>query len=112
MAERKDVQKILQNLPEGNGEAKSAAKPEVGARVLSEIDSLRIEILTKDQQIMNLRQELLASQKKILATQEESMKLQQSAQAKEADKLISDLGMTGTVNLVKNAEGRYVVNGK
>lgn len=100
-------QAILTNIPGGKSEHKEEAK---APRVLTEVESSKIEVTNMIQQIMNLKQELLNSQKKILAVQEENLKLQKDAQAKDTEKLLMDLGLSGSINLVKNDGGRYVVN--
>ena len=99
-----EKQAILTNLPGGKDETKAAP------RVLTELESSKIEILNLTQQALNFKQEVLNGQKKVLAVQEENLKLQKDLQAKETEKVLLDLGLSGSVNLSKNDDGRYVVN--
>lgn len=101
-----EKQAMLTNLPGG----KDKDEVKAGPKVLTELESCRIEILNLSQQVMNLKQEVLNSQKKILSVQEENLKIQKDAQAKETEKVLQDLGLSGAINLSKNDDGRYVVN--
>lgn len=100
-----EKQSMLTSIPGGKSDDDVKAP-----RILSEAESYRVEITNLVQQVMNLKQELLNGQKKILAVQEENLKLQKEAQAKDTEKLLTDLGLSGSVNLTKNDDGRYVVN--
>lgn len=104
-----EKQSMLTNLPGGKSEAADVAT-KVGPRILSESESYRVEITNLGQQVMTLKQDLLNSQKKILGLQEDNLNLQKGIQAKDTEKLLADLGLVGSVNLVKNDDGRYVVN--
>jgi hypothetical protein len=96
---------MLTNIPGG----KEAAETKEAPRVLSELESAKVEIINLNQQITKLRQENLGLQKRVIAVQEESLKLQEAAHAKDADKLLADLGLSGSVNLLKTDDGRYVI---
>lgn len=96
---------MLTNLPGG----KDAVNEETAPRILNEAESAKVEVATLNQQIMKLRQDAIQLQKRILALQEENLKLQEAAQAKDTEKLLASLGLSGSVNLQKTDDGRFVI---
>lgn len=78
-------------------------------RVLTESESRMVDISTMSQQNLDLKEDLLQAQKRTLAVQEENLKLQRDAHSRENDKLLASLNLSGTVNLLKDSDGRYTV---
>lgn len=80
------------------------------ARILSEVESLRVEIVNLGQQNMNLEERLMKVQVALLEAQKLNLQLRQDNFKKSTEKIFDDLGLTGErVTLNKNKDGRYEV---
>jgi len=83
------------------------------SRVLSEIESLRVEIVALQQGRANLERRLLEAQETIVALRKQILELQAGVVNQEHEKVFDALGLKGkTITLGKNKEGRYEVTEK
>jgi hypothetical protein len=79
-------------------------------RVLSEVESLRVEVVNLGQQNMNLEERLMKVQTALLDAQRINLQLRQANFKQSTEKVFDDLGLTGErVTLNKNKDGRYEV---
>lgn len=85
---------------------KNGAEP----RLLSETESLRVEVVNLGQQNMNLEERLMKVQVALLDSQRANLQLRQANFKQSTEKIFDDLGLTGErVTLNKNKDGRYEV---
>ncbi len=78
-------------------------------RVLSEVESLKIDVVNLQQQNLELQKKLIDTQKALITAQETAHKLRSEMMQSTHSELLEKLELSGEINLSKQEDGLYKV---
>ena len=120
MADDKDKKdkgglKLIENRPQKDTMKLTGDAPAetTKTRMLSELESARVDLVNAQQQKAELEKKLLTAQEAMIGLRRENFELRMKLEGQDHEKLFDSLGLKGkSVNLNRNNEGRYEVTEK
>lgn len=102
--------KLVADAPEQDTMKLGATEAPPASRTLTEVESLRVEIVSLQRARIEAERRVLQAQEQILALRAENLELRAKAEASEHERLFDLMGLKGkTITLNKKADGIYEV---
>lgn len=79
------------------------------SRILNELESARVDVLTLQTQLLNEQKKAIEYQQVIVDLRKEVLDLKSQAQELKNDKALLDMGIVGNNRVIKLGDGKYKI---